>query len=256
VCPIIVAPRSIGENISSMQVSPQTSTDRAYHEHNRKIPLADRVGYIARRKMFNQFMQVMKPGADSKILDIGVTDDIDSSAANMLEQLYPYRHNLTCAGITDGKAVETAYPGTRYVRITPGSPLPFSEQQFDIVYSNAVLEHVGSKEAQTRFVNEACRVGKKVFISVPNRLFPIEVHTGVPLLHLLPKPMFRALLRLFGFDFCAREENLNYIWAHELRSMYPRCKAAETVYSGVGIGPFRSNIISYSRKSSDRPELR
>jgi SAM-dependent methyltransferase len=236
---------------ASMQVSSQTSTDRAYHEHNRKIPLADRVGYIARRRMHSLFMELMKPDADAKVLDIGVTDDIDSSGANMLEQLYPYRHNLTCAGITDGGSVEKAYPGVRYVRITPGLGLPFAEREFDIVYSNAVLEHVGSKEAQTRFVQEACRVGKNVFIAVPNRLFPIEVHTGIPLLHFLPKPVFRMLLRTLGLEFFAREENLNYIWAHELRGMYSESRSAKSIFSGVGIGPFRSNIVSYSISDED-----
>ncbi len=234
----------------SLQGLPQSSADRAYHEHNRVIPLADRLGYIARKKMYALFMDLMKPLPDNKVLDIGVTDDLESSsAANMLEQLYPYRHNLTCAGITDGGALESTYPGIRYVRIAPGSPLPFAEREFDIVYSNAVLEHVGSEEAQRQFVNEACRVGKKVFIAVPNRLFPVEVHTGIPLLHWLPKALFRAFLRRVGMSFHAREENLNYVWAHRLRRMYPNARSARTVFSGIGFGPFRSNIVSYSLES-------
>lgn len=227
----------------------QLSTDRLYHEHNRKVPFADRIGYIARRTMFNRFMSLMQPSADARVLDIGVTDDIDSSAANMLEQLYPYRRNITCAGITEGATVEATYPGVKHVRIEPGAPLPFKDSEFDIVYSNAVLEHVGSSSRQREFVHEACRVGKNVFIAVPNRLFPVEVHTGLPLIHYLPKSAFRSMIRNTRYHSHSLEEHLNYVSARELRGMFPASKPVRSEFSGVGFGPFRSNILSFSRCS-------
>jgi len=228
-----------------MAVPNQVSTDRAYHQHNRKLPLADRIGYVARTRVYHLFWKLMQPEASSTILDIGVTDDIDASAANLLEQLYPYKNRLTCAGITEGNQIERTYPGVRYVQITPGMPLPFEDREFDIVYSNAVLEHVGSRDKQREFVREACRVSQKAFIAVPNRLFPVEVHTGIPLLHWLSAPLFRAALRGGRFDFFSHEENLNYISARELRQLYPVERFAKTVCAGVGFGPFQSNLISY-----------
>ena len=44
---------------------------------------------------------------------------------------------------------------------------------FDVVFSNAVIEHVGGEEEQLRFVAEALRVGRRAFITTPNRLFPV-----------------------------------------------------------------------------------
>ena len=41
---------------------------------------------------------------------------------------------------------------------------------------------------QRRFVAELCRVAPRVFISTPNRWFPLEVHTRLPLVHWLPEP--------------------------------------------------------------------
>ena len=215
-----------------------------YHQHNSGLPLADRIGYIARLRMYRLFLECMRPDPASRILDIGVTDDVDSRSANLLERLYPHRERIVCAGITDGRAIRRRYPGVGFVEIGAGRPLPFADGAFDIVYSNAVLEHVGSRERQAGFVREACRVGKRVFLAVPNRLFPVEVHTGIPLLHFLPQRWFRAALRRSRFHELVREENLNYVSPGELRRMYPIEKPARTLYSGIGLGPFRSNLVA------------
>jgi SAM-dependent methyltransferase len=226
----------------------QTRSDEIYHHNNRHIPLADRLGYVARMRMYKMFVEVMQPTPESQVLDIGVTDNtLEFRSINLLEQVYPHRDHLTCVGIVDGEAFQRKYPGVRYVRVSPEDPLPFADRQFDIVYSNAVLEHVGTKDRQREFVQEACRVGKRVFLAVPNRLFPVEVHTGIPFLHWLPKPWFRALLSRTPFRSHSLEENLNHIWPGELREMYPEGRTACTLYAGIGCGPFSSNVVSYCR---------
>jgi hypothetical protein len=63
-----------------------------------------------------------------------------------------------------------------------GQALPFADSAFDILTSNAALERVGSLENQRSFLRELLRVGKKIFVTVPNRLFPVEHHTAIPLL--------------------------------------------------------------------------
>jgi len=69
-----------------------------------------------------------------------------------------------------------------YVRGT-GLALPFGGQSFDVVLSNAVIEHVGGRPEQERFVAEHLRVAARWVITTPNRWFPIEPHTGVFLRH-------------------------------------------------------------------------
>jgi hypothetical protein len=76
-----------------------------------------------------------------------------------------------------------AFPQVRYCRIEPNRALPFTDAAFTIATSNAVLEHLGSQQNQIFFVSELCRIATRVFISVPNKYFPIEHHTGIPLLH-------------------------------------------------------------------------
>jgi hypothetical protein len=61
--------------------------------------------------------------------------------------------------------------------------LPFRDDAVDLVFSNAVIEHVGGCEAQRRFLAEHRRVGRSWVATTPNRWFPVESHTRVLLRH-------------------------------------------------------------------------
>jgi SAM-dependent methyltransferase len=127
----------------------------------------------------------------------------------------------------------------------PHAPLPFADHAFDIVYSNAVLEHAGSAEQQRFFLSELCRVTRRRFVAVPNRWFPVEHHTGLPLINYLPKATFRRLLSKTRYAFWSHEANLNYVSADELRKMWPD-GTPEIAYSGIGVGMFQSHLVAYS----------
>ena len=92
---------------------------------------------------------------------------------------------ITALGLHDGARFRERYPHIRYVR-GDACALPFEDGAFDVVHSNAVIEHVGGRERQEAFVREALRVGRRVFVTTPNRWFPVEVHTKLPLVHWLP----------------------------------------------------------------------
>jgi hypothetical protein len=64
-----------------------------------------------------------------------------------------------------------------------GRFLPFRNDAVDLIVSNAVIEHVGDERDQKQFVEEHLRVAEVSFITTPNRWFPVESHTLVPLLH-------------------------------------------------------------------------
>ena len=150
-----------------------------------------------------------------------------------------------CTSIGAGDAILAAYPGVQHARIAAGAPLPFSNAQFDIAFSNAVLEHVGSAALQRDFVNEMCRVARRVYIAVPNRLFPVEHHTALPLLHWLPKRWFRAIVRRTRFKFYGYEENLNHASGAQLRSWFPTDRIPRIAFTGIGLGFLRSNLVAF-----------
>jgi len=64
--------------------------------------------------------------------------------------------------------------------------LPFRDKEFDIVYSNAVINLVGGPSDQARMAFEIRRVGRSYAVQSPNRFFPIDWRTLVPCFHWLP----------------------------------------------------------------------
>jgi SAM-dependent methyltransferase len=175
-----------------------------------------RVAAHQRRKMFARFLADTCVAADERILDIGVTSNRSYLASNYLEAWYPYKDMVTAVGIDDASFLCSQYPGMSFV-MADGLQLPFGDQAFDVVHSSAVIEHVGSSARQLAFITECCRVARRaVFITTPNRWFPMEFHTVLPVVHWLPKKAFRALMRYTGRDFFAEERNLNLLTASEL----------------------------------------
>ena len=198
--------------------------------------------------MFQLFMETIHPGPDTTVLDVGVTSDESHKESNYFEQLYPYPQNITCVGTEDGSHLTRRYPGLRYQQVRPMEPLPFSDGEFNVAFSNAVVEHVGSRTAQRAFVDELCRVAKSFFVTTPNRWFPFEHHTGLPLLHYLPASAFRALLHNTQYRHWADEANLNILTAGELARLFPSSVKVEV--RSVRLLGVAANLVAFGRRGT------
>lgn len=176
-----------------------------------------RVVEAARRRMFAIFLRETGIRAEETLLDVGVTSDTTYESSNYVEAWYPHKDKITAVGIDNAEFLEQLYPGLKYVN-ADGRKMPFADNQFDVVHSSAVLEHVGSEEQQIQFINELFRVARRaVFFTTPDRAFPIEIHSLLPAVHWLPKPAFRGLLNKIGYSYFAKEENLNLAWGSDVR---------------------------------------
>jgi SAM-dependent methyltransferase len=156
--------------------------------------LTDEISLRSRRRKFALFMETMAPTAETTVLDVGVDDfafgDLSTNESscgtlNFFEDMYPWPERITALGLHEGDRFRRSYPQAQYVQ-GDALELPFEDGAFDIVFSNAVIEHVGGAEEQRRFLAEALRVAPRAFVTTPNRWFPIEVHTRLPLVHWLP----------------------------------------------------------------------
>jgi SAM-dependent methyltransferase len=179
--------------------------------------------------MFELFIARIAPTSETRVLDVGVTSDSFYPESNYFERWYPHPAQVTAVGTEDGSHLAAAYPGLTYRRVEAGKSLPFGDHEFDVVFSNAVLEHVGGQASQAAFIAELRRVGRRFFITTPNRWFPMEHHTGVPLLHYLPARVHRAFLSRTRFAYWANEDTLNILTPRSLRGLFPADAHVEVV---------------------------
>ena len=187
--------------------------------------LADAISLRSRRRKLALFLEVMGLTPATTVLDVGV-DEVSLGDAggqsgctthNLLEERYPWPERLTALGLHDGARFRERCPQIAYVQ-GDACALPFADGAFDVVHSNAVIEHVGGRERQEAFVREAVRVGRRVFVTTPNRWFPIEVHTRLPLVHWLPEGPAGRAYDLAGKSW-ARENRL--LGPSDLRVLFP-----------------------------------
>ena len=217
-----------------------------YYQNSIKIPYASNIGLHVRKKIFSKFLEGFHPTKFDSVLDVGVTSEKTLEVSNFFEKLYPFPENITCIGTEDGSHLEEVYPGARYIRVFPNKPLPFDDNQFDLAFSNAVVEHTGKFESQRFFINEICRVSKKFFVVTPNRWFPFETHTGLPLIHFLPKFVFRKILISTRYSFWSSEDNLNLLGLKEFRLLFPDRVSIQT--QKIRFFGMTSNLIIFGSK--------
>ena len=219
------------------------AVDQKYYQVAPPDSLVERLVINARARIFQDFMARMRPSPTDHILDVGVSDVI-TDAANVLARSYPHRRNITACGLGEGEEFQRAFPDINYVRIEPNVRLPFADKSFAIATANAVLEHVGSVDNQAAFLKELCRVASRVFVSVPNRFFPVEHHTALPVAH-YQTHLFRAACRITGKSEWAQKENLILMTRRRLWELAAPLsdRSAAVGYTGLLMGPFSSNLF-------------
>jgi hypothetical protein len=119
------------------------------------------------------------------VLDVGVTSELKAGFPARNHFLKTFRGEpgrYTGLGVDDLSEMEQLFPGKRFVSY-PGGRFPFGDTEFDWVFSNAVIEHVGKQKEQLFFINEMLRVGRRVFFTTPNKFFPLDSHTNSLFLH-------------------------------------------------------------------------
>jgi SAM-dependent methyltransferase len=184
----------------------------------------------ARRRIFEC---VMQPTPSKTILDVGGTQMFWSES--------DFRGQVTLLNTELDRFGNAPVVGRQVVG--DGCALPFPDGSFDIVFSNSVIEHVGTWERQVKFADEARRVGRKFWIQTPAREFFIEPHLIAPFVHWLPRTWQRRLIR----NFTPRgwldrpgpaqvEEFLNevrLISYAEMRQLFPGCRIIRERFLGM-----------------------
>ena len=199
--------------------------------------LAARASLWNRRRKLALFMERIRPGPQTRVVDVGVgdtgfgTEPGVASSHNFFEALYPWPERITAVSDVPLPNFAQEFPTITTVTAS-GTDLPFEDDAFDVAFSNAVVEHVGGRDEQRRFVAELCRVAPRVFLSTPNRWFPLETHTLVPFVHWLPRPVAGRIFGALGKDGWKRVDLLT---KRELLELFPPSVEARVIESRITI---------------------
>jgi hypothetical protein len=185
-----------------------------------------KVSPFFRKRRLDRFLQALSPQAEDRILDVGgyPWDWQGVAIESRLTILNIHELNTAAKGLED-----------RYELVVgDGTKLIYADKTFDIVYSNSVIEHLGTSEKQKEFAAEVRRVGRKLWIQTPARCFLIEPHLIAPLVHFFPKAIQRRLIRRFTVwgwlrkptaqqveDFLSEVRLLNH---REMVELFPDCE--------------------------------
>src|SRR5918996_1592662 len=123
-----------------------------------------------------------------RVLDVGGTndfwahrgwagrEDVQITLVNLVEQ--PRKHSNIHPSVGDATNLADHEDGS-----------------FDIAFSNSVIEHLFTLEAQAAMAREVTRVGRAFWVQTPNYWFPMEPHFLVPGWQWLPESARVRLIR-------------------------------------------------------------
>lgn len=100
----------------------------------------------------------------------------------------------------------------------------FSDNQFDIAFSNSVIEHVGDESKRAEFAREARRLAPKYWVQTPSIHFPIEAHNHMPFWWYYPSKLKRYFINKWSKKLPAWTEMIigtTVVSVNELRILFP-----------------------------------
>lgn len=126
----------------------------------------------------------------------------------------------------------------------------YRDNEFDIVFSNSVIEHVGDFDDQRKMANEIKRVGKAYFLQTPNYYFPIEPHYRTIGFQFLPYRIKVFVLNSFGVGRVKRctdkntaineSKRIRLLTLRELKHLFPHSNIFKERFLG-----FTKSLIVY-----------
>jgi ubiquinone/menaquinone biosynthesis C-methylase UbiE len=181
------------------------------------------------------FFDALRPRSRDSLLDVGGGTGILGEFGRM------YRY-FTAVKIVNLDPQVIREKGLEHVEceIADGCSLPFADRSFDWVFSNAVIEHVGGPIRQQRFAEEIRRVARRgYFVATPDRYFPIDPHTLLPLYQFLSPEWQRKFCR-FSPGYLRHYAPIDLLSAGALRALFP-----EATVRRIGLRIFPNNLVVY-----------
>lgn len=134
----------------------------------------------ARDRRHRRLLESFPDLADMSVVDLGGTVDYWIRSG-----LRPAR--VVVVNLSDG-ALDRSDPSAEWITAHRGDACEFDGNgaDFDLVFSNSVIEHVGGFARRQQFADRIHDLAPRHWVQTPDRYFPLEPHWGVPGLQFLP----------------------------------------------------------------------
>ncbi|MBV9670802.1 MAG: class I SAM-dependent methyltransferase [Acidobacteriales bacterium] len=139
-----------------------------------------------RTRRMRLFEERLRPSAATRILDVG--------GSPLIWEFTRVSPRVTFLNLPSALSPHAPYASQVG---GDGRLLPFPDHSFDIVFSNSVIEHVGTYDDQLSFAREVARVGRSYWIQTPNRRSPFEMHLMLPFVHRMPRQWQQRIVNRF-----------------------------------------------------------
>lgn len=178
------------------------------------------LGRRYRRRRMAMFIHTLKPSRETRILDVGGTVAFWASTG-VMSQIVVLNPSPSAAG---------AGPANISFREGDGTATGYGDQEFDIVFSNSAIEHVGTMLEQQKMAREIRRVGRAYWVQTPARSFPFDGHLIAPFVHWLPHRLYRCLAPITPYALVSRVpasqaratvDEVRFLSVCELRALFP-----------------------------------
>jgi SAM-dependent methyltransferase len=196
------------------------------------MSLFSKLSYINRVQKLELFNKIVCPTEQMRVLDVGAEINPNGDRGLQLIDSYPWKSQVFAVN-TSAEHIELIrkhYPEIESV-VGDARDLPWPDKYFDAVYCNAVIEHLGDFENQKKMAAEIMRVGKRWFVTTPNRWFPFEFHLRLPFVTWLPGHSYLYAGRIFSYNhvrkkymFGIKRDGLRLLTARKLKSCFPDSK--------------------------------
>lgn len=184
---------------------------------------------LLRRQKLDLFVQFIGGTSTSTLLDVGGGTGIDHEFV----PLYRAFDSVTVVNLMPAPPDLRALPNVRY-EVADGCCLPYESKSFDWVFSNAVLEYVGSQQRQRQFSDEIRRVARcGYFVTTPNKRFPIEPHSLLPFYQYLSESWQRRVVHLSPY-YLKNYEEIRLLCAGQVRELFPEAQVRSIGFPVVG----------------------
>jgi len=160
-----------------------------------KNPIVSSLLKKRREHRFKKILSLVKTNPGMKILDVGCGRN-----GRSFHDYLDFNCSVLGIDLLEPDQVEISSPSFSYRKQDARNMSDFGDNEFDLVVSIGMMEHICNMSDLKQMAQEIHRVGRQYVIGVPWRYTLIEPHFKVPFFQLMPTELQNGLVKLLNLE--------------------------------------------------------